>query len=130
MRRRFRRLFGVERGSPISVGADFCHATAPLHSLSSARRNGAAAAMALSPDLVSRVDAVFAGMDKPGHPGAALLVVEHDEVVYRRCFGLADLEAQRPVTADTSFYLGSISKQFAAMAIMLLAEEGKLAYED
>jgi CubicO group peptidase (beta-lactamase class C family) len=86
--------------------------------------------MVLSPDLVARVDAVFADMDAPQHPGAGLLVIDRDEIVYRNCYGLADLETQRPVTADTSFYLGSISKQFAAMAIMLLAEQGKLAYED
>jgi CubicO group peptidase (beta-lactamase class C family) len=86
--------------------------------------------MVLSPDLVARVDAVFADMDKPGHPGAGLLVIDHDEIVYRRCYGLADLETQRPVTADTTFYLGSISKPFFAMAIMLLAEDGRLGYED
>ena len=86
--------------------------------------------MALSPALVERVDAVFADMDKPGHPGAGLLVIDRDEIVYRKCYGLADVEVQRPVTADTSFYLGSISKQFTAMAIMLLAEQRKLSFED
>jgi CubicO group peptidase (beta-lactamase class C family) len=43
---------------------------------------------------------------------------------------IADLETQRPITTDTSFYLASISKQFTAMAIMLLAEDGRLSYED
>ena len=73
-----------------------------------------------------KIDAVFANMNAPQHPGAALLVIDHDEIVYKKCYGLADLEAQRPVTPDTSFYLASISKQFTAMAIMLLAEEGRL----
>jgi CubicO group peptidase (beta-lactamase class C family) len=77
-----------------------------------------------------KIDAVFANMNAPQHPGAALLVIDHDEIVYKKCYGLADLEAQRPVTPDTSFYLASISKQFTAMAIMLLAEEGRLSYED
>jgi CubicO group peptidase (beta-lactamase class C family) len=77
-----------------------------------------------------KVDAVFADMDVPQHPGAALLVIDHDEIVYKKCYGLADLETQRPVTTDTSFYLASISKQFTAMAIMLLAEDGRLSYED
>jgi CubicO group peptidase (beta-lactamase class C family) len=49
----------------------------------------------------------------------------------RTCIGrLADLETQRPITADSSFYLASISKQFTAMAIMMLAEQGKLSFED
>ena len=86
--------------------------------------------MDLSSALVERVDAVFADMDRPQHPGAALLVVDHDEIVYRKCYGLADLETQRPITPDTSFYLGSISKPFAALAIMMLAEEGRLRYDD
>ena len=80
--------------------------------------------------IVKRVDPVFADMDMPQHPGAALLVIDHDEIVYRKCYGLADLETQRPITADSSFYLASIAKQFTAVAIMLLAEQRKLNYED
>ena len=76
------------------------------------------------------IDAVFADMNVPRHPGAALLVIDHDEIVYSKCYGLADLETQRPVTTDTSFYLASISKQFTAMAIMMLAERGKLSFDD
>src|SRR5262249_57979440 len=79
---------------------------------------------------VERVDAVFADMDRPQHPGAALLVIDHDEIVCCKCYGLADLETRRPITADSSFYLASISKQFTAMAVMLLAEQGKLGFED
>ncbi|MBN8940867.1 MAG: beta-lactamase family protein [Rhizobiales bacterium] len=78
----------------------------------------------------SRVDAVFADMAAPQHPGAALLVIDHDEIVYQQCYGFADIEAQRPITPDTSFYLASMSKQFTAMAVMMLAEEGRLGYED
>ena len=63
---------------------------------------------------VERVDAVFADMDVPQHPGAALLVIGHDEIAYHKCYGLADLETQRPITMDSSFYLASISKQFTA----------------
>ena len=86
--------------------------------------------MDLSSDIVERVDAVFADMDVPQHPGAALLVIDHGEIVYRKCYGLADFETQRPITADSSFYLASVSKQFTALAIMLLAERGKLAFDD
>jgi CubicO group peptidase (beta-lactamase class C family) len=80
--------------------------------------------------LGGKVDAVFADIDMLKHPGAALLVMDHDEIVYRKCYGLADLETHRPITADTSFYLASISKQFTAMAIMLLAEQGRLSFDD
>jgi CubicO group peptidase (beta-lactamase class C family) len=77
-----------------------------------------------------KIDTVFADMDRPQHPDAALLVIDHDRVVYRKRHGFADLENQRRITADSSFYVGSISKQFTAMAIMLLAEEGRLSYDD
>lgn len=75
--------------------------------------------------LAERVDAVFADVDKPQHPGAALLAIERGERLYSKCYGLADLETQRLITTDSSFYLASVSKQFTAMAIMLLAEQGK-----
>src|ERR1700704_2243301 len=80
--------------------------------------------------LDGKIDAVFADMDRPQHPGAALLVIDHDEIVYRKCYGLADLETHRPITADSSFYLASIAKPFTALAIMLLVEQRKLDYED
>ena len=88
------------------------------------------AAIELSPARAERVDAVFADMDKARHPGAALLVVDRGERLYSKCYGLADLETQRPITTDTSFYLASITKQFTAMAIMMLSEQGKLSIDD
>ena len=93
-------------------------------------KGGDSTAMDLSSALVDRVDAVFADMEKPQHPGAALLATDHGEIVCRKCYGLADVETQRPVTADSSFYLGSISKPFVAIAIMMLVEEGRLRYDD
>ncbi|MBR0849168.1 beta-lactamase family protein [Bradyrhizobium diazoefficiens] len=80
--------------------------------------------------LDDQIDAVFADMDKPQHPGAALLVVDRGDIICRKCYGLADLETDRPITPDTSFYLASLSKQFTAMAIMLLVDDGSLSYED
>ncbi|WP_315704312.1 MULTISPECIES: serine hydrolase domain-containing protein [unclassified Bradyrhizobium] len=58
-----------------------------------------------------KIDAVSADMDMPQHPGAALLVTDDDKIIYRKCYGFADLEALRPITTDTSFYLASVSKQ-------------------
>lgn len=84
----------------------------------------------LSSALAERVDAVFADMDKPRHPGAALLVIDRGERLYSKCYGVADLETQRPITTDSAFYLASISKQFTAMAVMMLAEQAKLSFDD
>ena len=78
----------------------------------------------------SKIGTVFADIDTQNEPGAALLVVDHGEIVCSRCYGLADLDTGRAITTDTSFYLASLSKQFTGMALMLLAEQGKLALDD
>lgn len=63
-------------------------------------------------------------------PGAAILVVDDGEVVFRRAYGMADVELGVALEADMVFRLGSITKQFTAAAILLLAEEGKLSIDD
>jgi CubicO group peptidase (beta-lactamase class C family) len=60
----------------------------------------------------------------------AILVAEEGEIVYQNAFGAADFDSGRLLTIDSPFYLASVSKQFTAMSIMMLAEEGKLSYED
>jgi CubicO group peptidase (beta-lactamase class C family) len=59
-------------------------------------------------------------------PGAALAIIQDGELRYQKGYGLADLEANSPVTACTNFRLASISKQFTASAILLLEQAGKL----
>jgi CubicO group peptidase (beta-lactamase class C family) len=62
-------------------------------------------------------------------PGASVIVIKDDQVVVRRAYGLADLEHRTPATPTTDFRLASLSKQFTAMAIMLLVSDGKLRYD-
>ncbi len=63
-------------------------------------------------------------------PGAALLVLRDGQPVVRRGVGLADIEAGTPVTPSTNFRLASVSKQFTAAAVLLLAEDGRLRLDD
>ncbi|MEN1958109.1 serine hydrolase domain-containing protein [Luteimonas sp. MJ145] len=63
-------------------------------------------------------------------PGAALLVLRDGEPVVRRGVGLGDVAAGTPVTPATSFRLASVSKQFTAAAVLLLAEDGRLRLDD
>ena len=63
-------------------------------------------------------------------PGAAVLVVRDGEPLVRRSYGLADLEQGTPVTPSTNFRLASVTKQFTAAAILLLAEDGRLGLDD
>lgn len=63
-------------------------------------------------------------------PGAAVLVLRDGQPLLRRGYGLADLDTGTPVTPQTNFRLASVSKQFTAAAILLLAQDGKLALDD
>jgi CubicO group peptidase (beta-lactamase class C family) len=63
-------------------------------------------------------------------PGASVLVAQDGKVLYRKAFGLANLEERTPITTATNFRLASVTKQFTATAVLLLAERGKLSLED
>lgn len=63
-------------------------------------------------------------------PGAAVIVVQDNEVVFRSASGMADMELGVPLSADNVFRLGSITKQFTAAGIMLLEDQGKLKVSD
>lgn len=63
-------------------------------------------------------------------PGASVLVLHDGEPVFRRGYGMADLEAGTAATPDTNYRLASVSKQFTAACILLLAEDGALAVDD
>jgi CubicO group peptidase (beta-lactamase class C family) len=63
-------------------------------------------------------------------PGMAVLVARDGKIIYQGGFGFADLEKKIPVTADTKFRIGSVSKQFTAAAILRLAETGGLSLAD
>jgi len=63
-------------------------------------------------------------------PGAAVMVIRDGKIVHQKGYGLANVEAKTPIDEHTMFDLASVSKQFTAMAIMILAERGKLSYDD
>ncbi len=76
------------------------------------------------------IDEMFAPYVNGVQPGVAVAVIHNGKLVLERAYGYADIDARTPITADTAFDLASVSKQFAAMAIMLLVEDGKLSYDD
>lgn len=87
-------------------------------------------AQQLSHLLAARVDSLFAEYTKPGSPGCAVAVVQNNQVVYSKGYGLASLEYDVPNTPNTVFHVASDSKRFTAMALVLLAQDGKLSLED
>ena len=80
--------------------------------------------------LADRIDAAIGPDYKPDAPGATVIVVKDGKTVFRKAYGLADLATRRPLTPDTALRIGSITKQFTAAAILMLAEEGKLSVGD
>jgi CubicO group peptidase (beta-lactamase class C family) len=83
-----------------------------------------------APPWAAQVDAVFAQWDRPDTPGCALGVFQDGRIAYTRGYGIADLEHDAPITPDSVFYAGSVSKQFTAMAVALAIQQGKLAADD
>jgi CubicO group peptidase (beta-lactamase class C family) len=88
----------------------------------------ASAADPVAPE--QQVDALFEKWSKPDVPGAAVVVIRDGKVVLSKGYGMADLERSVPITGHTVFNVGSVSKQFTAFAIQLLAQDGKLALDD
>lgn len=85
----------------------------------------------INDELTRRIDEVFdAVYSNPNDPGAAVLITQGNDVVYSRCFGVADLETREPISLETNFCIASVSKQFAAVALLQLAEERKLSLDD
>ena len=85
-----------------------------------------ASAAQADPRAAVQVDELFAEFDRPDSPGAAVLVVRDQEVVYRNGFGQANLEHGVPITPATVFDIASLSKQFTGMSVAMLVEAGRI----
>lgn len=79
---------------------------------------------------VAAVDSLMARFDGEDTPGAAVLVFRGDETLLSKGYGQANLEYGIPVTPRTVFHVASVSKQFTAYAVAMLAAEGRLSLDD
>src|SRR4051795_10639506 len=77
-----------------------------------------------------RADSVFERFDRTDSPGCALGVYQDGKVLYARGYGMASLEHGVALSPRSVLDVGSISKQFTAMSILMLQKEGKLSLED
>jgi len=84
--------------------------------------------IAASPE--KRINQLFCEYSGNDVPGAAIAVVRDGEIQYKNGFGMANLEYDIPVTPSTIFHIASVSKQFTALSILLLENEGKLSLDD
>ncbi len=80
--------------------------------------------------LESRVDEIFKEFTTPGSPGCTAGVYRGGQIVHKGAYGLANLDHDVRLTPGSVFHVASVSKQFTATAILLLAEDGKLSLDD
>jgi CubicO group peptidase (beta-lactamase class C family) len=78
----------------------------------------------------SKLDSLFTPLANPKSPGLAVLVQKDGHTLFRKGYGVRDLRTLNRIDTKTNFRLASCTKQFTAMAIMLLVHDGKLRYDD
>lgn len=78
----------------------------------------------------AQIDKILSDSLDDTSPGAAVAVIHNGQIVYQNAFGLADLERQVKISTNSVFELGSIAKQFTAMCILLLENDGRLSLDD
>src|SRR5258707_1170884 len=84
----------------------------------------------VSDSLAKKIDHVFSEWDKTNSPGCSLAVLKDGKIVYKRGYGMSNMEYAIAITPSSIFHVASISKQFTAAAIQRLALEGKLSLND
>ncbi len=80
--------------------------------------------------LESRLESLLAEKYPDNASGASFLISKNQEIIYKKAFGLANLELNVPMETDNIFEIGSMTKQFTAISILMLVEEGKLNLDD
>lgn len=69
--------------------------------------------------MTEKIDLIFADVDREDSPGCAVGIVQDQELIYTRGFGMANLECGTPISSTSIFHVASVSKQFTCMAILL-----------
>ena len=84
-----------------------------------------------SDSMTQKLDSIFTAAGLTSNiPGAAVLIVKNGRVLFHHGYGISDLRLRRKIDGQTNFRLASVTKQFTAMAIMLLVHDGNLHYDD
>lgn len=77
-----------------------------------------------------KIDNIFNHLEDGERPGSAVAIVKDGSVIYKKGFGMANLEYDIPITTDSIFHTASVSKQFTAFAVLLLEKDGKITLDD
>lgn len=79
---------------------------------------------------IDELEKLVAYCQQNGMFNGTILVAENGQIIYHKSLGMADFATKKPLSIHTPFCVGSITKQFTAMGIMILSEQGKLTYSD
>lgn len=80
--------------------------------------------------IINELESYLSGQFNTNQPGCAVLVAKKGEVLYKKGFGLANMEWNTPIGTNTVFQIGSVTKLFTALGILQLAEKQKLSLKD
>lgn len=80
--------------------------------------------------IETEIDAIFKQAYPADSPGATVLIAQNGNIIYRKAFGMSNLELKVPMKPENVLQLASITKQFTSVAILLLMEQGKLSLQD
>ena len=105
----------------VALAATTLATAAPAHPLLAA---------GLEPAVEARLDHLFTEAYPADGPGATVIVTREGTPLYRKAYGMADLELGVPMQPDNVLRIGSITKQFTAVLVMMMVEEGKLSLDD
>jgi CubicO group peptidase (beta-lactamase class C family) len=87
-------------------------------------------AQSLPPAVSDRIDSLFRKSDRTSTPGYTVGIVRNDSLIFAKGYGMANLEYGVPNSPATIYHMASVSKQFTAFSIVLLARQGKLNLDD
>jgi CubicO group peptidase (beta-lactamase class C family) len=87
-------------------------------------------AQSIPDSTIKKIDKLFAQWDNANSPGCVVGIVRNDSLIFAKGYGMANLEYGIRITPETIFHMASVSKQFTAYAIVLLAKQGKLNLDD
>ena len=76
-----------------------------------------------SADLGTAFDKLIAG-SKPTEPGGVMLIAQKGQIIYKKAFGMANIDLGVPIQENTVFFIGSLTKQFTAVAVLQLQQAG------
>jgi CubicO group peptidase (beta-lactamase class C family) len=90
----------------------------------------AAAASRQTDTLTPKLDALFQDFNQPRSPGASVMVIRDGKIALAKGYGLANVDEKTPCGPDTNFRLASVTKQFTAMSVLILADRKQLSLDE